>query len=130
MNQHDGLAGDGARLDIGADEHTGVRLTLTGTPKLSSTITLKVTARATGTYQLAVDLQTGSAFIDPWGYLLLSQAFLPLSGNVTPVAVNVAIPNTSTLVGVTPHLQALVAPLPLVSLKAQLTNRVTFTIYR
>jgi hypothetical protein len=124
----DGGTQGGAILDIGGDELTDVALTLTGTPKLGNNITLKVTSVNTGLFMMAVDLSTGSLFLEPWGYFLLSPAFVPLPGSVTPGAIGFGVPNDNRLVGLTSYWQAIVFPLPL-GPRGQFTNRLALTVY-
>ncbi|MHC4078820.1 MAG: right-handed parallel beta-helix repeat-containing protein, partial [Planctomycetota bacterium] len=125
----DGGTTNGARLDIGADELTGVRLVMTGTPKLGNTVILKVTASTFSAYLLAADFQTGNLFLPPWGNLLIGPTVIVLTSGVTTGSISAGVPNTSTLVGLDVHLQAVVRPFPLSGPKGQLTNRLTVTAY-
>jgi len=124
----DGGSKGGAVLDIGGDEFTEVAMTLTGTPKLGNIITLNITSVTRGTFMFAVDLSTGSLFLEPWGHFLLSSNFIPLPGGVTPGAIRFGVPNDNALVGLTSYWQGIVFPLPL-GPRGQFTNRLSLTTY-
>ena len=124
----DGGSKGGAVLDIGGDEFTEVAMTLTGTPKLGNIITLNITSVTRGTFMFAVDLSTGSLFLEPWGYFLLSPNFIVLPGGVTPGAIRFGVPNDNQIVGLTSYWQGIVFPLPL-GPRGQFTNRLSLTTY-
>ena len=128
----DGGAGNGARLDLGADEYTSVRLSVGGTPRLGATFTFDSTSAQPSLCVLAMALRTGNLMLEPYGNLLLSGSLVALGFGVAapgaPDMVPVSLPNTPALAGVTVHAQSLLLQLP-PSPAGAFTNRVTVTVY-
>lgn len=125
----DGLRGNGARLDIGADEFSQALLTMIGTPRLGTTVTMTVGFTAPpAIFALLLDFKVGRFFVDPYGELLLSLGMITVAGGTTPGSYALLIPKDQRVAGVTVYQQALVLKLPPQGI-GQLSNRSSFTIY-
>ncbi|MHC4077945.1 MAG: right-handed parallel beta-helix repeat-containing protein [Planctomycetota bacterium] len=124
----DGLKGNGARLDIGADEFTEVGLTLTGVPQIGKSVKLSISSQNRGLFTFGVDLQTGNLLLEPAGNFLLSARFFPVSNGTTPAGLSFVVPKDNRLAGLTCYHQALVWPSAPAG-TGQFTNLLVLTIY-
>jgi len=124
----DGLSGNGARLDIGADELTDASLTASGPAKLGTKIDFVIGGPQPSFYASLLDLGTGNLVVEPFGNFLLSLSFVPVGGGVAPGKMPWVIPNIATLVGVTTYHQAVVLPSTKPG-RGQLTDRMSLTMH-
>jgi Disaggregatase related len=124
----DGGKTNGARLDIGADEFTDLRLIYSSTPKLGSVSWFTFAAPKPSIYVLFMDLKRRNLYIGPYGNLLLSFGLFLTHNGLTSAKAVWIIPNVPALRGLTTHHQALFIPLPN-SGAARLSNVVSLTIY-
>lgn len=124
----DGLAGDGARLDIGAHEYSPCSLAVSGPAKLGTTLQFSVNATNRSLYVFLLDFQTGNLVVEPVGTLLLSPGFVTVAGGATPAQEPWILPNLKSLVGATTYHQALTLPIPSAG-TAQLTKRISLTMF-
>ena len=124
----DGGKTNGARLDIGADEFTDLRLGFSGTPKLGSVSAFVFSAPKSGITILFMDVKRGNLHVEPFGSLLLSLGLLYTHSGTTSGKAPWIVPNMAFLAGLTTHHQALVIPLPSTG-AARLTNLVSLTIH-
>jgi len=125
----DGLKGNGARPDLGADELSHVRLTLGGTPKIGTVVTFGISGLSGGAWALFYSPWTGVTFVNPYGLVLLGAPFGLLSVGVSPGALPVPVPNVSALVGVDIHVQAGVGLVQGGQPVGNVTNRLDLMIY-
>ena len=124
----DGGKTNGARLDIGADEFTDMRLTYSGTPKLGTISWFAFTAPSSSIYILFMDGKRGNLHLEPFGNLLLTLGLVYMHGGTTTGKVPWLIPNAPALAGLTTHHQALILAVPTTG-AARLTNLVTLTVH-
>jgi hypothetical protein len=103
----DGLAGDGARIDIGADEYGIAELGFSGPPQVGAIRTLSVKGRSGDLYALFMDFARGELFLEPFGEFLLTPTALLLGGGTTPALSPFFVPNDPSFRGLRVHLQAL-----------------------
>jgi len=102
----DGLAGNGARVDIGADEFSNVLLGASGPPAIGTTIELSTTGTAGLFYALTWGTHTTDLFIDPYGVLLV-QPLAILQVAPVPGTLALPLPPMPTLAGATLYLQSI-----------------------
>lgn len=124
----DGVAGNGARLDIGGDELTEASLTPSAPAKLGTKIDFSIGGPQPSLYAFLLDLGTGNLVIEPFGNLLLSLSFVPVNGGVAPGKMPWVIPNSAVLLGITTYHQAVVLPARLPG-RGQLTERASLTMH-
>ena len=101
----DGLKGDGAAPDIGADEYALARVTISGPARLGTTVTLDVSGPVGASWALAWSPWTGGLFVDPYGYVLIGVPFGLLGSGVAPGKVPLPLPAVPVLIGMTVHVQ-------------------------
>jgi len=126
----DGLRGNGARVDVGADEITGVRLSVNGQPAPGATSTFLVMGPAGGVYALAGSTTSGALFVDPFGTLLIGLPAALLGTGTTPALHPYPIPFNNALAGFEFKVQALVAQSQGGQVVGQLTNRLDLTLVK
>jgi len=124
-----GWKGNGARPDMGADELSHVRLALSGTPKIGTTVTFWISGLPGGAWALLYSQWTGVTFVNPYGLLLLGTPFGLLSAGVSPGAVPVSVPNVTALIGLDIHFQAGVSFVQGGRPVGSVTNRLDLMIY-
>jgi hypothetical protein len=124
----DGGTTNGAQPDMGADEFTEVRLSLSGAPAIGSGISFGFASPQPSLCFFAVADLTDNLTIEPFGSLLLGGMILVHAFSVTTVPVAVPIPNQPLLRGLSVHAQALITPIP-VGPSGQFTNRVSITLF-
>lgn len=123
----DGGATNGARLDLGADEHSLVRLEAQMTPQLGGVVLWSVTGPANSMQLFAVGFGRGNTFHEPYGNLLLGAPAWLVGIATVPGYWALGIPTDPGLRGVVMLGQALV--LPPAQLGGQLTNAAQIRIY-
>ncbi len=105
----DGLQGDGAHIDIGADEYSISGLTVSGPPVIGTTVNFNITGPTGAAWSLLYSPATGNFFVNPYGIVLIGIPFGLMSAGVTPGVLPVPLPNVTALLGVTLHVQGIVA---------------------
>ncbi|MBN2492631.1 MAG: right-handed parallel beta-helix repeat-containing protein [Planctomycetes bacterium] len=125
----DGLAGNGATLDIGADEFGVGQLAISGPPQLGTKVTFDVTGPAGAAWVLLYSPWTGSVFLDPYGYMLVGVPFGLLGSGAVPGKVPLALPSVAALIGVTVHVQGVVALVVGGQPVGNATNRLDLTFF-
>lgn len=125
----DGLKGNGAAIDMGADEHCAVRLTMTGAPQVGTKVTFNVTGLSGSAWTLLYTPFAGVSFLDPFGYVLIGAPFGVLASGVTPGQQPFTIPATSALIGVTIRMQGFVGYVKFGQPLGNVTNRLTLLFY-
>jgi len=125
----DGLKGNGAVPDMGADELAHVRLTLGGTPKTGTVVTFGISGLPGGAWVLLFSPWTGVYFANPYGLLLVGAPFGLLASGVSPGALPISVPNVSALIGVTVHFQGGVGLVKSGQPVGNVTNRLDLTIF-
>ena len=124
----DGIAGNGARLDFGADELSPSVLTLSAPLRLGSAPALRVTAGKPSLFGVYLDLAEGNHLLEPVGNVLLSFDLVFLTGGTTPGSVPLPLPNVSGWAGTTVWFQAITTPLANPSVGAT-TNSIAATLF-
>lgn len=124
----DGLAGDGARVDIGAYEYTHARLAASGPPKLGTPVTLQASGPAGSFGMILVSPLRGVAFVDPFGVLLVGAPLLFLGNGALPLVRPLPLPPLTFLEGIELHCQAVVALWGPQTL-ANTSNRLDFILF-
>ena len=104
----DGLKGDGAHIDIGADEYSISGLTVSGPPVIGTTVIFNITGPTGAAWTLLYSPATGSLFVNPYGIMLIGIPFGLLSMGVAPGILPVPLPNVTALQGVTIYVQGVV----------------------
>jgi hypothetical protein len=123
----DGGSTNGARLDLGADEFTSVRLHVLGAPQIGTTITWSATAAQPSVYLFALGLNPGQVLMEPFGMLLLANSAVLIGVATPPNGFPTVIPNAAGLRGITLLGQALV--LPVGTNAGQFTNLASITTW-
>ena len=124
----DGLAGNGARLDIGGHEYTDVSLSVSGPLKLGTVQQFQVAAGQPSVFVLLLDRREGNLFVDPFGNLLVTPGFFVLTAGFTPGSVPLALPNDQSLAGATTWFQAITVRVANPSVGAA-TNALGLTLF-
>jgi len=124
----DGLRGNGARVDMGADELSGVRLEVDHPPAPGATSNFSVTGPAGATYALVGSAQTSVFFVNPFGTVLIGFPAVVLGVGTTPGKHPFTVPFNNALAGFDIHAQALVAQSVGGQVVGQLTNRLDMTL--
>ncbi len=124
----DGGAGNGARPDMGADEFTGARLALSGSPQIGSTVLWSPSAAQPSIWFLAVAFGRANGFFAPYGNFLLDGSAALVGLGATPGAAPFSIPNDAGVRGVTVLGQALVIPVG-TTVAGQFTNVASMTAF-
>jgi len=124
----DGGSTDGARLDLGADEFSSVRLAIVGAPQIGTTVQWSLNAAQPSLYLFAVSLDVGNTLVEPYGNLLLGSSAFLVGLGTTPGALGFSIPNDASLRGVVIYGQGLVLPFA-TGVAGQFTNLATLTTW-
>ena len=124
----DGLQGDGARADMGADEYSRVQLIMQGTTWTGSTVLFDVYGPAGSVFHLFWSPDTGAQLIQPFGQMLLGPRLGYLGGGSTHGQVQLQVPPSMFLTGVPVHVQGLVARAGAGGLVGYMTNRMDLTL--
>ena len=103
----DGLAGNGAQCDIGADEFGSEALAFTTPPQIGKVSQLDVQGRPGDLFALFLDFQRGELYVPPFGEFALGAPTILLGGGVVPAKPPFVVPNANDLRGARVWLQAL-----------------------
>jgi hypothetical protein len=122
----DGGSGNGATVDIGADEYTPASMSAAAPPQLGTTVPLTVAGPSGSFFGLLVATTTGNVFVAPYGQYLLGGNAVILATGSTTAAVPVPLPNLPGLAGTLLHFQAIV---DVGGGAGFLTNRVDWTMF-
>ena len=126
----DGWAGNGARVDLGGDEHSQVRLGFQGMPFLGENVQFNVTGMSGSIYMLLLSPTMSDTFVSPFGNVLIGFPAVLLSSGITPTNVPLVLPSLNALAGIQVHVQGLVARSSGGRPVGQLTNRMDITLTR
>lgn len=125
----DGLKGNGAMPDVGADEFSNVRLAVTGVPRVGTTITFHINGPGGSAWSLLYSPARGNVFVQPYGTALLGVPFAVLVSGATPGKPVFPIPAAAVLIGVRVHVQGIVGLVSGGQPVGNLTNRVDLLFY-
>ena len=104
----DGLLGDGARMDVGADEYSQALLSFSAAPQTGKAVFMDVGGWVGDGYVLFLDFGSGAQSVPPFGEFLLSAPSLLLYSGNAPGRHPFVTPMLPALVGQEVHVQALV----------------------
>ncbi len=124
----DGLGGNAARADMGADEFSNTRLERSGIPWGGNRVLFQVSGPAGYLYHLFWSPHRANALVQPFGQILIGAEAFPLASGALPGRDPVTIPPLHHLVGFRIYVQGLVLKPGTGPLKGNLTNRVSFTV--
>jgi len=123
----DGLSGNAARLDIGADELSQVRLNRYGIAWGGSNIVLHTEGPSTFQYFLFWSPTTFQGTVQPFGQLLIGPELWFIAAGKPPDRTFVPVPVSPLLTGFTVHTQALLLKSGSGPLTGAFTNRESIT---
>ncbi len=126
----DGLLGNGARVEMGGDEITGVGLSLTGIPGPGARVTFNVLGPAGTPCFLVSSFRPDSTFINPFGSVLVGFPAVVMFSGSAPATVPFQIPFINALAGTRVYTQGLVARMVGGNPVGQLTNRLDMTLIK
>ena len=124
----DGLQGNAARADMGADEFSSARLEKFGTPWGGNRLLFQVSGPAGYLYHLFWSLDRANVLVQPFGQILIGAEAFPLASGALPGRDWVTLPRLYYLVGSRVHVQGLVLKAGTGPLKGNLTNRMSITV--
>jgi len=105
----DGLKGDAARADIGADEYSRAKVIVQGTPWTGSIILFDVLGPTGSIFHLFWSPDAGTQLIQPFGQMLIGPRLSYLGGGSTRGQILVQVPPSPFLTGVPVYVQGVVA---------------------
>ena len=126
----DGLLGNGARVEMGGDEITGVALSLTGIPGPGAGVTFNVLGPAGASCFLVSSFWPDNTFINPFGSVLVGFPAVVMYSGTAPASVPFQMPFINALAGTRIYTQGLVARNVGGNPVGQLTNRLDMILIK
>ncbi len=129
----DGSVGNGARVDIGADEYCVSHIALTSPLTIGQTSTLMAMGPTGWWAAHMLSMDTGTTIMEPHGTFLLdlglSSGYVAFAFGPVAIPTPVGIPNLSSLLGLQLHFQDVVVPPANPLGKGAFSNRISATIW-